>query len=138
MEEEKKEEGNKYDQDKERYDLIPAFSLNELAKVYAYGATLYGNRNWEEGIQWGRIFAAIQRHLWKFWGGEANDQESNLPHLAHAAWGCFTLLVYMITHPDLDDRPNTKNNGERTWNTREEYDRWVMAEEANKTTYGKG
>ena len=98
-------EGNKYDGDKERYDLIPAGPLNTLAQVYTMGAKKYDDRNWEKGIKWGRIFAAIMRHLWAFWRGEDLDQESGLPHPVHAAWGCFTLLEYMRTHPELDDRP---------------------------------
>ena len=95
----------KYDNEKERFDLIPPGPLLELARVYTYGAGKYADRNWEKGLAWGRIFAAIMRHLWKFWRGEWVDDESGLPHLAHAAWGCFALLEYMNTHPELDDRP---------------------------------
>lgn len=100
-------EGNKYDGDKERYDLIPAGPLNTLAQVYTMGAKKYADRNWEKGIRWGRIFAAIMRHLWAFWRGEDMDPESGLPHPVHAAWGCFTLLEYMNTHRELDDRTTT-------------------------------
>lgn len=97
--------GVKYDGDKERFDLIPARPLLELARVYTMGAKKYDDRNWEKGIKWGRIFAAIMRHLWKFWRGEDIDDESGLPHVVHAAWGCFTILEYYHTHPELDDRP---------------------------------
>ncbi len=98
------EGGMKFDDDKERFDLIPPGPLFALTQTYTYGARKYADRNWERGLKWGRVFAAIMRHLWKFWRGEACDEESGLPHLAHAAWGCMTLLEYTKTHPELDDR----------------------------------
>jgi len=101
-------EGNKYDIGKERFDLLPPMPLFELVKVYTYGAAKYGDRNWEEGMDWGRVFAAVQRHLGKFWNGEELDEESGLPHLAHAAWGCLALLEYNKTHKKLDDRRTRK------------------------------
>ena len=97
-------EGVKYDGEKARFDLIPARPLLDLAQVYTMGAKKYDDRNWEKGIKWGRIFAAIMRHMWAFWRGEDTDPESGLPHVVHAAWGCFTLLEYRHTHPELDDR----------------------------------
>jgi hypothetical protein len=98
-------EGKKHDFGKTRYDLIPPVALEHLALVYTFGAKKYGDRNWEKGISWGRIFGAIMRHLWAFWRGEDLDPESNLPHLAHAACGCFMLLTYRKTRKDFDDRP---------------------------------
>jgi len=100
------EQGRKDDLGKLRFDLIPAKPLMKLAEVYTYGAGKYNDRNWERGLRWSRIFAAIQRHLWKWWAGEENDDESGLSHLVHAAWGCFALLEYLDTHPELDDRPS--------------------------------
>ena len=44
------------------------------------------------------------RHLWKWHRGEDLDKESGLTHLAHAAWGCFTLIWYTKHRSDLDDR----------------------------------
>jgi len=101
---EKYQSGIKFDGEKERFDLIPAQPLIELAKIYTYGAKKYEDNNWRKGVAWGRIFGALMRHLWAFWRGEDLDQESGLPHLAHAAWGCFTLLEYMNTQKTLDDR----------------------------------
>lgn len=100
-------QGIKYDDKKARFDLIPARALYDLADVYTYGAGKYSDRNWEAGISWGRVFAALMRHLWRWWGGEDLDQESGLPHLSHAAWGCITLLEYRRSHPELDDRPDS-------------------------------
>lgn len=98
-------QGVKYDQGKARFDLVPSGPLEAVVQVYTYGASLYQDRNWEQGIAWGRVFAALQRHLWAWWGGEEVDKESGLSHLAHAAWGCLALLEYLQTHPELDNRP---------------------------------
>lgn len=95
----------KLDDGKARYDLIPAAALDELVAVYTMGAAKYSDRNWERGMRWGRVFAAVMRHLWAWWRGQDRDGESGLSHLAHAAWGCFALIEYGRTHPELDDRP---------------------------------
>lgn len=97
------EQGRKDDTGKLRFDLLPPKALRALAEVYTVGAVKYGDRNWEDGLLWGRVYAAIQRHLWAFWGGEDLDPEDGLPHLAHAAWGCFALMEY-AERPELDDR----------------------------------
>lgn len=97
-------EGKKYDTGKLRIDLIPAQALEELAAVYTYGANKYADHNWRRGIKWSRVFGAMMRHLWAFWRGEDLDEESGLPHLAHAAFGCFALLEYRRTRRDFDDR----------------------------------
>ena len=98
-------DARKDDTNKARFDLIPPRPLYQLADIYTYGAQKYADRNWEKGMKWGRIFGAVMRHLWSFWMGENNDKESGQPHLAHAAWGCLTLLEYTNTHPEMDDRP---------------------------------
>lgn len=98
-------QGKKFDDDKLRFDLVPPGPLCDLAEIYTLGAKKYQDRNWEQGLKWSRIFAAIMRHLWAFWRGEDLDKESGKSHLAHAAWGCFALLEFTRTKPDLDDRP---------------------------------
>lgn len=98
----------KHDAEKERFDLIPPEELWTLAEVYTHGAEKYEDRNWEKGLKWGRVFAAVMRHLWRFWAGEEDDAESGLPHLAHAAWRCLTLLNYTRHHRELDDRPKER------------------------------
>ena len=98
------QEGVKYDKGKLRFDLLPVYPLEALVEVYTFGASKYEDRNWEKGISWSRVFAAMMRHLWAYWRGENNDPESNLPHLAHAAWGCFALLEYSQRRKEFDDR----------------------------------
>jgi hypothetical protein len=96
--------GLKDDECKLRYDLIPAYPLEVLAQVYTAGAAKYEDNNWRKGIKWGRLFGAIMRHLWAYWRGEDLDRETLLPHLAHAIWGCMSLLEYSVTYPEGDDR----------------------------------
>jgi predicted PolB exonuclease-like 3'-5' exonuclease len=86
-------QGLKYDENKLRYDLIPTGPLEDLAKVYSFGAEKYGDNNW----QWledyeNRYYAAMLRHIVAWRQGETNDKESKIHHLAHAAWNCFALI----------------------------------------------
>lgn len=97
--------GVKYDEKKLRFDLIPPRPMQALAEIYTYGAAKYAPRNWEHGIEYSRIYAAVQRHLHAYWSGQTLDEESALPHLAHAMWGLTALLEFEFTHPELDDRP---------------------------------
>lgn len=99
------DDARKYDGDKLRFDLIPPEALEALAAVYTMGAGKYDDRNWEKGLSWSRVFAAVQRHLWSFWKGEDEDPESGLLHLAHAAWGCFALIHHSLLRRNKDDRP---------------------------------
>lgn len=97
--------GLKYDDGKLRMDLLPMDSLRDVAAVYTFGARKYEDENWRKGISWKRIYGAVLRHLSLWFLGQDVDEESQLPHLAHATWGLFTLLNYARTHKELDDRP---------------------------------
>ena len=99
--------GLKHDQGKLRYDLIPPDALEEIAKIYTFGAEKYGDRNWEKGLRWGRVFGAVFRHFIAWAKGEDADEETGLHPLAHAAWGCLTLLAYAKRNIGEDDRPST-------------------------------
>jgi hypothetical protein len=96
--------GRKDDSHKLRYDLIAPNALEELALVYTEGAKKYNDRNWENGIPWCRIFAAMMRHAWAWFKGSVRH-ERGMHHLASVAWCAFALIEYEITHPELDDRP---------------------------------
>lgn len=101
--------GVKNDKGKLRYDLIPGDVLREIAAVFTYGATEYGDRNWENGIEYGRLFAASQRHTWDWMSRiRTQDEKSHLHNLAHAIVNLMMLLHYelhSLRYEKYDDRP---------------------------------
>lgn len=104
-------QGVKNDSGKLRYDLFPS-SLSKVAEVYTIGARKYADRNWERGLAWGRVFSAMLRHSWAWWWGERCDSVDGQHHLASVAWCALALMEYEDTHPELDDRPIAKGEGQ--------------------------
>jgi hypothetical protein len=92
----------------DRYDLIPPEALEFLAKIYGKSCKDHGGkydaRNWEKGYAWGKSFRALIGHAFAAWRGEWLDPESGLPHFAHAAWHCLTLITYHDHKLGTDDR----------------------------------
>jgi hypothetical protein len=84
--------GNKDDGAKARMDLVPPEAVSAMAVVFGYGAAKYADRNWEGGMSWGRVFAALMRHSWAFWRGQDLDPESGYPHVWHMH-ACTAMLV---------------------------------------------
>ncbi len=79
------EKGVKYDNEKLRFDLLPIKSLVDVVKVLTYGAVKYADNNWMYVKPFKpRYYAALWRHVIAYMMGEELDQESGLPHLAHA------------------------------------------------------
>jgi hypothetical protein len=97
-------EGVKYDEGKVRMDLLPPEFLFAVATILTFGAAKYEDRNWELGMSWGRVFSAMMRHLWCWWGGKQHtpnnflfgglDEETGYSHLWHAA----ACLCFLITY----------------------------------------
>jgi hypothetical protein len=87
-----------------RYDLIPTGPLRQLAEHYGVGAQKYDDHQYRKGYEWGKSFAALQRHTWAFWNGEDIDAETGSLHIIAAAWHCLTLAEFTAQHPDMDDR----------------------------------
>ena len=56
-------EGIKHDGGKARMDLLPPELLFGVSEILGFGAAKYGDRNWERGMAWSRVFAALMRHL---------------------------------------------------------------------------
>lgn len=88
----------------ERYDLIPPYPLAELARHYGRGALKYDDNQWRKGYEWGKSYAALERHIQAFWDGEDIDEETGSPHLAAVAWHAFTLIQFSRDFPEFDDR----------------------------------
>ena len=76
-----------------------------VAEVAGFGGAKYDRYNFPKGYRWSLSFDALQRHLLAYWGGQDNDEESGLPHLAHAAWHCLALTAFMDRELGTDDRP---------------------------------
>lgn len=85
-------EGLKLDAGKTRLDLLPPVAIEQVGRVLTFGAAKYAPDNWRkvDGWRW-RYAAAALRHMFAWLRGERLDQESGLPHLAHA--GCCLLFL---------------------------------------------
>lgn len=88
----------------EKHSLIPVEALDIMARLYGFGAQKYAAHNWRKGYDWSKSYDSLIRHASAFWRGEDIDEETGLPHLAGAAFHCFTLMVFMQEHPEFDDR----------------------------------
>lgn len=85
--------GRKDDNDKPMMDLIPPKAELALAQVLTFGAQKYGAWNWSQVDDLERRYlAAAMRHINAYRAGEVMDQESGLPHLAHAMC-CLAFLI---------------------------------------------
>lgn len=90
-----------------RFDLIPIRPLTLLAEHFGRGAAKYTDRNWERGYDWSLSYAALQRHLTAWWGGEDCDPELGSSHLDAVMWHAVALREFVEAHPELDDRPKS-------------------------------
>ena len=79
----------------ERHDLIPRRAVGVIARVFGFGAKKYADHNWRKKYEWGKSIAAMQRHIDAFVDGETYDEESGLPHLAHAGFHILVLLTWL-------------------------------------------
>lgn len=90
------EEFMKFDTDKIRYDLIPPKAMRHLAKVLTFGAKKYKPNNWRNNTDLSRYEGALLRHFEAYRMGELIDEETGMPHLAHA----LTNLVFLLELTD--------------------------------------
>jgi hypothetical protein len=96
--------GTKHDAEKTRLDLLSSSWLESVGKVLTFGARKYDSHNWRKGIARSRLVGAALRHLLAYNGGEDNDPETGLSHLAHASCCLMFASEMHDTRPDLDDR----------------------------------
>ena len=95
---------NKFDDGKSSWSLLPVESMRELVRVYDIGAKKYDRENWRKGMEWRRLFDAMMRHAWAWWGGEKRDPVDGQHHLASVAWCALSLMWYEIKSVGTDDR----------------------------------
>ena len=72
---------------KGRFDLIPYYSVERLAKHFENGANKFSERNWEKGIPTHRYGDSALRHLMRHIDGQRDED-----HLAAAAWNVLALM----------------------------------------------
>jgi hypothetical protein len=83
---------------------FPGRALASTAAVLTFGAKKYKPGNWAKGMPWSVCFTCTMSHLLKAFQGEEKDEESGLPHLAHAMCNMLFLLAYRDHYPEGDDR----------------------------------
>lgn len=96
--------GVKYDNDKPQWSLLPFKALKEVVDVLTYGAKKYAPDNWKkvpDARQ--RYIDAGFRHFTAYAGGEKNDSETGMSHLAHATC-CMLFLMSFDKDDSLKDR----------------------------------
>jgi hypothetical protein len=82
----------KHDYGKPDWSLMPWDALGPVVDVLMFGAEKYGPESWRDVPDAPRRYwSAAQRHLIAHIQGEMSDEESGLPHLAHAA--CCVLFL---------------------------------------------
>ena len=85
-----------------RPELLPFKAAEKVMEVFTFGAEKYGDFNWRKGLEFSRLWGAAQRHQMAFWQGQDLDEESGLPHIAHAI---ANLMMLMEMGCEWDDRP---------------------------------
>ena len=92
--------------------LLPADALLAVSEHAHFGAMKYtedgsdGARNWEQGLPYSVMYAAMLRHLLLWWGGETNDLDDDRPHLSAVGFWALSLLAAELRgEPFEDDRP---------------------------------
>lgn len=86
--------GRKYDSNKPRYSLLPENTILNVIQVLEYGAEKYEPDNWKHvPSARTRYYDAAMRHIDNWWNGSEVDEESSLPHLAHAIC-CLLFLLW--------------------------------------------
>ena len=88
---------------------IDPVALLALARVGGMGAEKYARFNYLNGYKWSLSVDAGLRHLMQFLAGEDLDEESGLPHTAHAAWMMMCLTSFYLRGIGTDDRPPVAN-----------------------------
>ena len=91
-------EGKKFDSGKPRWSLLPRGTLRKVIQVLEAGAVKYDVDNWKSVPDARtRYYDAMNRHIEAWWGGEKQDPETGIHHLAHAT--CCALFLMWLDEP---------------------------------------
>ena len=102
-------QGDRYNNRKPKWSLVPQSSLLPMVRVLEFGATKYGDYNWAKGLSIRETCESLKRHLDAFMEGEDKDNESGLSHIGHIQCNALFLSWMMENRSDLDDRIVLKN-----------------------------
>lgn len=107
-------EGLRYDDGKNRLDLLPPEWVLALGKVSTKGSIKYAPRNWEQGMKWSKVWGPLLRHAFAWLGGQKIDKETGCHHLALVAWNALALMTYEMRGIGENDLP-TPHYLETAW-----------------------
>ena len=98
--------GIKYDNGKPAWHLVPPGMFSKVVEVFTFGAHKYAPDNWkllDEAED--RTYSAAMRHLDKMRDGEWLDEETGLPHAAHA----ITEIIFWWWHHDNKEKKDVRS-----------------------------
>lgn len=95
--------GDKHDQDKPMWHLMPPLAEAAVVDVLPYGANKYAPHGWKEVPNLEeRYYSAMRRHIHAYHTGQDYDPESGLHHLAHAACNLMFVLQHALDEADKE------------------------------------
>lgn len=97
------EQGTKFDEGKNKLDLVPPEFIEATGWILTMGANKYGDQNWRAGLKYSRVLSALLRHLFAWARGERIDSESGKSHLWHAACN-LSFLITFESHPEVYEK----------------------------------
>lgn len=74
-------------------DRFPWTQIEQVVKIYTYGARKYESWNWIK-VDMDRYYSAFMRHFHAFRSGKIYDEESGFEHRMHALWNAIALLWF--------------------------------------------
>lgn len=105
-------EGIKHDQEKDPWQLVPWDAVRCITKILAFGSRKYQPRNWENGMNWDRLFRAAIEHLTSWFQTGKPDPETGYSHLWHAGCCVLFLIAYELRGIGNDNRPLSEDDGD--------------------------
>lgn len=94
---------------KSRMSLIPQEAIIKVADVFTHGAEKYNEYNFSKGARTTTYIDASLRHINRYLLNENDDQESGLPHLAHAISNLLMLLDNDLIGTTIENRNSHYN-----------------------------